>query len=149
MTNGHLSVLESALALADRVVLAVGTHPGKHAMFTPAARTEMLSEVVVTLPEGSERITIVSYSGLLVEAAREVGATIVVRGLRDASDFDAEYRMATMNRVLAPDLRTVFLPAPPEQRHISATLVRQIAKLKGNVSAFVPPAIARRLAELP
>ena len=90
----------------------------------------------------------IHYQGLLVDAAREAGASLIVRGLRDAGDITAELRMAAMNQDLAPKLQTIFLPASPMHRHISATLVRQVAEMRGDVSAFVPAPVAARLAEL-
>ena len=149
MTNGHLDVLRGALELADSVVMAVGVHPRKIALFTPEARVEMLTEIVAGLGEDlASRALVIRYYGLMVDAARKSGATLLVRGIRDSSDLDAEFRMAAMNHDLAPELRTIFLPAAPAHRHISATLVRQIAEMKADASAFVPPAVARRLAEL-
>jgi pantetheine-phosphate adenylyltransferase len=148
LTNGHLDILVGALALADRVVLGIGINPHKKPLFSPEARVEMLSEVVATLGDAASRTAIVHYEGLLVDAAREAGATVIIRGLRDAADVSGELSMAAMNFDLAPDLQTVLLPAAPVHRHISATLVRQVAEMGGDVSAFVPPAVARRLTEL-
>ncbi len=148
LTIGHVDVIQGAAEIADRVVVAIGIHPAKKPMFTPDARVEMVTEVVAGLGEIAERISVQHYDGLLIEAARAAGATILVRGIRDSSDADAELPMAAMNRDLAPELQTVLLPAAPEHRHVSATLVRQVAEMGGDVSPFVPPAIARRLAEL-
>ena len=86
-----------------------------------------------------------AFEGLVVEAARAAGASILIRGLRDSADFDYEMQMAGMNGTLAPGVRTVFLPSSPASRHITATLVRQIAALGGDVSPFVPASVARRL----
>ncbi len=148
LTNGHVDVIRGALDLADRLVVAIGVHHGKKPLFSAAARVEMISEVVAALAGGAERVTVMHYQGLLVDAARKAGADLIVRGIRDAGDVTAELRMAAMNRDLSPDLPTVFLPATPKNRHISATLVRQVAEMHGDVSAFVPPPVAARLAEL-
>lgn len=148
LTNGHVDVLRGALDIVDRVVVAVGIHPGKRPLFTPDARVAMIREVVATFGDAGERVVVTHYDGLLIDAARAVGATILIRGIRDSSDADSELPMAAMNRDLAPDLRTILLPASAELRHISATLVRQVAEFGGDVSAFVPPIIARHLAEL-
>ncbi len=96
--------------------------------------------------KASPRASAIAFDGLAVEAALKAGATVLIRGLRDASDFDYEMQMAGMNGTLAPTLRTVFLPASPEARHITATLVRQIASMGGDVSPFVPTSVARRIA---
>lgn len=148
LTLGHVDIIRGAAELADAVVVAVGIHPSKRPLFAIEDRVEMVAEVVAGLGDVAPRISVIQYEGLLVEAARSAGATLLVRGIRDSSDADAELPMAAMNRDLAPELQTVLLPAAPERRHISATLVRQVAEMGGDVSPFVPAAIARRLAEL-
>jgi pantetheine-phosphate adenylyltransferase len=148
LTNGHVDVIIGALDLADRLVVAIGVHPGKRPLFSAEARVEMITEVVAAMTDDPQRVTVLNYQGLLVDAARRAGAQLIIRGVRDAGDVTAEFRMAAMNQDLSPDLRTVFLPASPKHRHISATLVRQVAALRGDVSAFVPPPVAARLAEL-
>jgi pantetheine-phosphate adenylyltransferase len=146
ITNGHLDVVASAVRLADRLVLAVGVHPGKAPLFSPEERVAMLEEICTPLARkaGSE-ISCTTFNDLVVSVARRSGATILIRGLRDAADFDYEMQMAGMNAAMAPEVQTVFLPASPEVRPITATLVRQIAGMGGDVSAFVPPAVAARL----
>ncbi len=96
--------------------------------------------------EDAGRVSVAAFDGLVVEAARRHGATMLLRGLRDGTDLDYEMQMAGMNATLAPDVQTVFLPASPGVRHITATLVRQIAAMGGDVTAFVPPGVAERLA---
>lgn len=148
LTKGHLDILRGALTLADRVVVGIGINPRKKPFFTPEQRVEILTEVIATLDGAAERTSIVHYQGLLVDAAREAGASVIIRGLRDAADVSGELSMAAMNFDIAPELQTVLLPAAPVHRHISATLVRQVAELGGDVTAFVPAAVARRLAQL-
>ena len=97
--------------------------------------------------EEAKRISVVSFDGLAVDAAKKAGAAILVRGLRDGTDFDYEMHMAGMNAEMAPELQTVFVPASPGSRHITATLVRQIAAMGGDVSAFVPEAVSAALAK--
>ncbi|MFG1395811.1 pantetheine-phosphate adenylyltransferase [Roseixanthobacter pseudopolyaromaticivorans] len=145
-TNGHLDVVRSACRLADRLVLAVGIHPGKTPLFTPAERLDMLREVCgpVAAEEGAT-LEVVTFDKLVVSVAQETGAGLLIRGLRDGTDLDYEMQMAGMNGTLAPDIQTVFLPASPRVRPITATLVRQIASMGGDVSAFVPPAVLARL----
>jgi pantetheine-phosphate adenylyltransferase len=147
VTNGHVDILAGALDLADRVVVGVGVNPGKSPMFATAERKAMVAAMAEALGKGAAgRVSIVDFSGLAVVAARAAGATLLIRGLRDANDFDYEMQMAGMNAAMAPDLRTVFLPASPASRHITATLVRQIAAMGGDVAPFVPPAVARLMA---
>jgi len=146
VTNGHLDVLAGALALADEVVIAIGVHPGKKPLFSLAERKAMIADLAKSLGKAEAgRVRTISFDGLVVDAARKAGATILVRGLRDAGDFDYEMQMAGMNGMMAPDMKTVFLPASPGVRHITATLVRQIASMGGDVSPFVPPAVAKSL----
>src|SRR5262249_7315174 len=128
------------------VVVRIGVHAAKTPLCTLADRQAMIAEVAAGLgPEARERVTSTSFGGLMVDAARQAGAGIIVRGLRDAADFDYEMQMAGMNGAMAPDVKTVFLPASPASRHITATLVRQIAGMGGDVSAFVPASVAVRL----
>ena len=146
ITNGHLDVLASAMRLADRLVLAIGIHPGKVPLFAAAERLAMLEEICAPLARAADcEIDFVTFGDLVVAAARRVGATILIRGVRDAADFDYEMQMAGMNAAMAPEIQTVFLPAAPSVRPITATLVRQIAGMGGDVSSFVPAAVAAQL----
>lgn len=147
VTNGHLDVLRASFALADRVVVGIGVHPGKTPLFSFKEREAMLAEALADTPDLAERLEVVSFQNLVVDAAAAHGASVLVRGLRDGSDLDYEMQMAGMNRALRPEIATIFLPASPEVRHITATLVRQIASLGGQVDAFVPPHVAQRLIE--
>lgn len=146
-TNGHLDVLAAALAIADRVIVAVGVHPGKTPLFTFEERVAMIRELSDGIANASGRVDVVSFDGLTVTAAQDAGASLLVRGLRDGSDLDYEMQLAGMNAALAPQVQTVFLPASPANRPITATLVRQIARLGGDVSPFVPPLVARKLTQ--
>ena len=146
ITNGHVDVVRSAVRLADRLVLAIGIHPGKAPLFSTGERLAMLEEICQ--PLGSEtgcEIICTTFGDLVVSAAQREGAGILIRGVRDAADFDYEMQMAGMNAVMVPSVQTVFLPASPEVRPITATLVRQIASMGGDVSAFVPAQVALRL----
>jgi len=147
MTNGHIDVLEQSLALCDELVIGIGVHPGKTPMFSFDERVSMIDHVVrAQFPQRSQSVSVVSFQGLVVEAARTAGASVLVRGLRDGTDLDYEMQMAGMNRAMAPDVTTVFAPAFPESRHITATLVRQIAKMGGDVTPFVPVVVQKALA---
>lgn len=146
VTNGHLDVLRQAFALADRVVAAIGIHPGKVPLFSFDERKAMLEEVCAPLAaETGRRFEVVSFDGLVVSLAQSLGASLMVRGLRDGTDFDYEMQMAGMNQAMAPTVQTIFVPASPSVRPITATLVRQIAKMGGDISSFVPEPVVRRL----
>jgi pantetheine-phosphate adenylyltransferase len=147
VTNGHMDVIARAARMVDELVVGIGVHPGKTPLFAPEEKIEMLK--VETAPIAKEtgcRIKIVTFDSLTVDAARAAGARLIFRGLRDGTDFDYEMQMAGMNGAMAPGIDTVFLPASPSVRHITGTLVRQIALMGGDVSPFVSPAVAKRLA---
>jgi pantetheine-phosphate adenylyltransferase len=146
VTNGHVDVVRHAARIAGRLVIAVGVHPGKTPLFSVDDRIAMLEETCgVMVREAGCEFTCVTFDDLAVWAARRVGATIMVRGLRDGTDLDYEMQMAGMNAAMAPEVQTVFLPASPLVRPITATLVRQIAGMGGDVSAFVPGPVVDRL----
>ncbi|MBB3947756.1 pantetheine-phosphate adenylyltransferase [Rhizobium skierniewicense] len=146
MTNGHLDVLIQSLNVASQVIVAIGIHPGKAPMFSFEERADLIRlSLAHALPNAMERLRVVSFANLVVDAAREHAATLLVRGLRDGTDLDYEMQMAGMNRQMAPDIQTVFLPAGTASRPITATLVRQIAAMGGNVEAFVPKAVLQAL----
>jgi pantetheine-phosphate adenylyltransferase len=146
VTHGHMDVIARAVRMVDTLVVGVGVHPGKTPLFSPEEKIEMLkAETAPLVRKGGGRIEIVTFDNLTVDAAGAAGATLIFRGLRDGTDFDYEMHMAGMNGAMAPGIDTVFLPASPAVRHITGTLVRQIALMGGNVSEFVSPAVARRL----
>ena len=146
VTNGHVDVVRHAAKLAGRLVVAVGVHPGKAPLFSAEDRLAMLEETCgVMVREAGCEFACITFDDLAVSTARRVGATIIIRGLRDGSDLDYEMQMAGMNAAMAPEVQTVFLPASPVVRPITATLVRQIAGMGGDVSAFVPAVIVDRL----
>ncbi|MFL6813965.1 MAG: pantetheine-phosphate adenylyltransferase [Bradyrhizobium sp.] len=146
ITNGHLDVFRRAVELCDRLIVAIGVHPGKKPLFTVEERFKMVREVFapIAAKAGCE-FDCTSYDKLTVTAAQKAGATIMVRGLRDGTDLDYEMQIAGMNETMAPDVHTVFVPASVGTRPITATLVRQIAGMGGDVSAFVPPSVAASL----
>jgi pantetheine-phosphate adenylyltransferase len=147
VTHGHTDVIARALMVVDELVIGVGAHHGKKPLFTADERIDMLEmETKALLTKRSGAIRVVTFDNLAVEAARAAGANIIIRGLRDGTDFDYEMQMAGMNGTMAPGIDTVFLPASPDVRHITGTLVRQIALMGGDVSPFVSRAVAKRLA---
>ncbi|MPZ58679.1 MAG: pantetheine-phosphate adenylyltransferase [Rhizobiales bacterium] len=146
VTNGHLDVARGAVRLADRLVVAIGVHAGKAPLFSVDERRTMIEEACGPLAQAAGcELAVTTFAGLVVNAAREAGANCIIRGIRDGTDLDYEMQMAGMNGTMAPEVQTVFVPASPAARPITATLVRQIAGMGGDVSAFVPPAVAARL----
>ena len=146
VTLGHADVIARACRLLDKLVIGIGAHDTKKPMFSAQERTAMLEAETkpIAASTGTE-IVIVTFDGLVVDAAREHRAGVIVRGLRDATDFDYEMQMAGMNGAMAPGIETVFVAAAPGVRHIAANLVRQIALMGGDASTFVSPAVAQRL----
>jgi len=146
ITNGHLDVVRNSVSLCDRLVVAIGVHPGKKPLFSTEERLKMLHEVCGPVAAAAGcTLEAVTYDDLAVTAARKHGATIMIRGLRDGTDLDYEMQLAGMNGAMAPGVQTVFVPASPDVRPITATLVRQIASMGGDVSAFVPKSVAASL----
>ncbi|GIK82383.1 MAG: pantetheine-phosphate adenylyltransferase [Pseudorhodoplanes sp.] len=146
VTNGHLDIVAASTRLADRLVLAIGIHPGKAPLFSVEERAAMLLETCADIAKTSGcELHVTTFSDLVVTAAQREQATLLIRGLRDGTDLDYEMQMAGMNAAMAPDVQTVFLPAGTAVRPITATLVRQIAAMGGDVSHFVPPGVVARL----
>jgi len=146
LTNGHLDVLKASMAVADIIYAAIGIHPGKTPLFSFEERVKLIEAAARDeFGEAASRIRVVAFDGLVIEAARKHGATSMIRGLRDGTDLDYEMQMAGMNETMAPELQTVFLPASPSVRTITATLVRQIAAMGGDIRPFVPAPVARAL----
>jgi len=147
LTSGHVEVVRAASPFFEELVIAIGVHPGKTPIFSVEERSALIKQACGdTLAKVHCALSVRTFSGLAVEAAREAGAIALIRGLRDGSDLDYEMQMAAMNAAMAPEVQTVFLPASPAVRHITATLVRQIASLGGDIRAFVPSGVAEALA---
>jgi len=141
LTNGHLDILSRARRLADRVIVAILENDEKVPLFTVAERVGMIREAVGEDPAVSVR----SFSGLLVDFAKREKATLIVRGLRAISDYEYELQMALMNRRLAPSVETVFLMAKEEFSYVSSRLVKEAARLRGDVTGLVPEPVRQRL----
>jgi pantetheine-phosphate adenylyltransferase len=147
LTNGHLDIIRRATHLCDELVVAIGAHPGKTPLFSAEERCRLVEDACCGIrPSLACPISVRSFAGLVVEVALEEGANLIVRGLRDGTDLDYEMQMAGMNAAMAPNVETVFLAASATVRHITATLVRQIATMGGDVSNFVPDAVTLALA---
>jgi pantetheine-phosphate adenylyltransferase len=139
ITFGHLDIIARAVRLVDRLVIGVGNHDSKRALLSAEERVLLVEQVAKPIADHSGlRIEVVTFNGLAVDAAHKAKAHVFVRGLRDASDFDYEVQMAQMNGALAPELETVFLAASPATRMIASSLVKQIAKMGGDISLFLP-----------
>ena len=148
LTLGHMDIITRAAGFVGRLVIAVGVHHGKKPLFTIEDRVDMLkSEAASVGKKAGIVIEVQTFDNLTIEAARAVGANVIIRGLRDSGDFDYEIQMAAMNGQMAPDIETVFLAASPEVRHIASSLVRQIASMGGDASSFVPESVGLRLAD--
>lgn len=147
VTLGHTDVIRRACRLVDRLVIGIGINPGKTPLFAADERVSMLvAETRSISRDTGAAIDVVTFQGLAVVAARRYGAHIIVRGLRDGTDFDYEMQMAGMNGQMADDVQTVFVAASPHVRHIAANLVRAVALMGGDPTPFVSEAVARRLA---
>lgn len=147
MTNGHVAVIAAGARLFDRIVVAVGVHPGKTPMLELAVRRGLIEASCAAIAADAGCVLeVATFDGLAVEAASTHGATAILRGVRDGSDLDYEMQMAGMNAAMAPGVQTIFVPAPASVRHVTATLVRQIAGMGGDVSAFVPASVLSALA---
>ena len=145
MTNGHLDVIEHAAALCDRLVVGVGSNPNKAALFTVEERLKLIRSGAPIMAKAACELEVVEFTGLAVEAAREARSDADREGPARSTDFDYEMQMAGMNGAMAPELRTVFLPASSPVRPITATLVRQIASMGGDASPFAPPNVVAAL----
>ena len=142
--NGHIDIMGRAVKLVDRLVIGVAINAGKGPLFSLDERVAIAEEAVAPLRNGAE-IMVMPYKGLLMHFAREVGASILVRGLRALGDFEYEFQMTAMNRQLDRDIETVFLMADPHHQAIASKLVKEIAELGGDVSRFVSPHVKDRL----
>lgn len=137
ITLGHLDIIKRSFSFCNQLIVAIGINPDKKTAFTEEQRIEMMKAV---LPLD---ITVSSFQGLLVEYAKEIGASILIRGIRSVSDFEYEIGLANINKVLAPDIETVFLPTSPELAVVSSSAAKEIARYGGDISKFVPRYVER------
>ncbi len=141
ITDGHIDIISRASKLFHKLIIAVAVNQGKAPLFSLEERVTMAKEVTSSL----SNISIIGFDNLLVDCAKEQGANVVLRGLRAVSDFEYEFQMAGMNRRLSPELETMFLTPAEQYEFISSSMIREIAKLKGDVSSFVPKCVEERL----
>jgi pantetheine-phosphate adenylyltransferase len=144
MTLGHLDIIKRAARLCDKLIIAVAINRAKGPLFTLEERVEMVEQVLTEIDANCE-IVVVPFEGLLIHFAEEMGARLIIRGLRAVSDFEYEFQMAGMNDRLNPEIETVFLMSDPEYQTIASRLVKEIAKLGGDVAQFVTSDVAMRL----
>jgi len=142
-TYGHLDLVDRASKLFPRVVVAIGIHPTRQAAFTVDERLELMRKLVVPFPN----VEVDSFGGLLIDYGKRIGARVIVRGLRAATDFEYELQIAHANADLRPEIDTVFLPTRTNYGFISASLVREIASHGGDVSRYAPPEVCEALAK--
>jgi pantetheine-phosphate adenylyltransferase len=143
ITNGHLDVLQRAVGLFDELIVAVARDNAKHSLFSVEERVQMIQEATAS----HARVRVMPFDGLLVDFAKAQGAAALVRGLRAVSDFEFEFQLALMNRKLSPQLETVFLMPREELTYISSRLVKEIARLGGDIQQFVPVNVAEVLTQ--
>jgi len=143
ITNGHWDIIRRSAKMFDRIIVAVTENPAKKAVFPIEERVEMVRETILDL----KHVAVESFDGLTVDFARKMGARYIVRSLRAVTDFDYELQMGMMNRQLAPDIETVFLVPAAKYSFVSSTLVKDVIRLGGDISNFVPPSVERRLRE--
>ena len=149
VTNGHLDVIERSCRLVDTLYVGVGQQVGKTPLFSSDDRISLLEQTVEPIAARQQTdIKIIAFEGLMVHKARDLDAALIIRGLRDTTDYNYEMQMVGMNSQMAPDLQTVFVPSSPHVRHIAASLVRQIAEMGGDVSAFVPTLVLQAINKL-
>ncbi|MGM9991339.1 MAG: pantetheine-phosphate adenylyltransferase [Candidatus Bruticola sp.] len=142
LTNGHLDIIGRAARSVDELIVAVVCNPNKNPLFSLEQRKEMISLSVAAW----DNVKVDTFSGLLIDFVRHSQASFIVRGLRDGSDFAAEFKMALINRQLAPEIDTIFFISSPEHIFVSSSCVREIASLGGDISRMVPAAVSRYLA---
>ncbi len=146
MTNGHLDIIRRACKLCDKLVIGVAINTGKNPLFTLSERTEMVKEALLDI-QGDCEVEVVPFEGLLIQFVETVGASMIVRGLRAVSDFEYEFQMVGMNHKLNPNIETVFLMADAQNQAIASRLVKEIAKLGGDVAPFVSASVKKKLTE--
>jgi len=146
ITRGHVDIIARAVKLVDKLVIGIGVNRDKTALFSLEERAEMVRDEIAALANGTE-IVVRPFENLLMHFAREVGANVIIRGLRAATDFEYEFLMTGMNQQLDREIETVFLMADPRLQAIASRFVKDIARLGGDVSAFVTPRVAERLKE--
>jgi pantetheine-phosphate adenylyltransferase len=143
ITNGHLDVAQRALRLFPRLVLAVAVNVNKHGTFSPEERVALVESVMADTPG----VSVTSFEGLTVDFAREIGAAVIIRGVRAMSDFEYEFEMALMNKHLYPDIETIFMMPSQQYLYVSSSRLKELVRFGRDIQEFVPPLVAKRLRE--
>lgn len=147
ITNGHLDIIERATKVMDRLIVGVAFNSAKSPLFPPATREAQVAREIADLDTGTCAVCVMRFDHLLIHFAQEQGAAFIIRGIRAVSDFEYEFQLASMNSAMDARIETLFLPASEGHQFIASSLVKEIARLKGEISAFVPPRIANDLRE--
>lgn len=149
LTFGHLNIISRASRICDRLIVAVAENSGKNPLFSLEERLDMaqaqVSLILESQNEGSTNIEVAAFTGLLTEFARQNNARMIIRGLRAVSDFEYEFQMASTNKRLHAELETVFLTAPEQQHFVASSLVKEVARLGGDISSFVPEDVEQKI----
>jgi len=147
ITNGHIDLIKRSMQFCKQLIIVIGVNPGKKTMFTEEERLTMINRVITSELEflTSTNVIAMSYSGLMVNCAKEQGANLMIRGIRSVSDFEYEINLANINKTLAPNIETVFLPTQPDMAVVSSSASKEIAKYGGDISKFVPPYVAEEI----
>ena len=140
-TNGHIDIILRALTIFDKIIVAVIVNPSKKTLFSTDERKEMLEKIYC----GNKNVKVACFDGLLVDFAKKIGASTIIRGLRAVSDFEYEFQMALMNQRLAPDIKSVYLMPSPEYSYLSSSLIKEVYSLGGDVSGFIPAVVKEYL----
>lgn len=141
ITLGHLDLIERAAKLVERVIVGVAASPGKKPLFSCDERVSLTKQVLAHL----NTVEVHGFDGLLVDFAKAHGANVILRGMRAVADFDYEFQLASMNRLMSPDMETIFLMPAEKYMYVSASIVREIAQLGGDITGFVPPRVVEVL----
>lgn len=143
ITNGHMDIIRRSKQFCSKLIVLIGVNPFKKTLFSNDERVSLVKQSC----SNEENIFVESYNGLIVEFAKTVGPSVLIRGIRSVSDFEYEINLANVNRVLAPQIETVFLPTSPELAVVSSSMVKEIAKFGGNISSFVSVSVAAAIKE--
>ncbi len=147
ITIGHLDIIKRASGIFNNIIIAIAEDSNKSPIFSLKQRVEMAKKEIDKHIDSTGNIEVKSFKGLLTHFAQQEGAKVLIRGMRAVSDFEYEFQMAYMNAKLAPDIQTIFLPASEKSHFISSRFVKELARLKGNLSGFVSPAVEKKLKE--
>ena len=144
LTRGHIDLINRSMRLCSQLVIAIGVNPDKKTMFSEEERLNLINKAISTEFDflDSTNMTAISFNGLMVELAREVGANLLIRGIRNVSDFEYEINLANLNKQLAPDIETIFLPTKPELLTCSSSAVKTIARFGGDINQLAPSYVA-------